>query len=90
MSNVIDLFGDKDLKDCGFFEFDGGAIGIAMNDRSMFLEPTDGGLIKIIIGHAELSVPRECMAEFFHVASIFVDSCGKYKPDERIELVCMN
>jgi hypothetical protein len=90
MNNVIDLFGDRDLKSCSYFEFDDGVIGLAMIDKSISIKPVDGGLIKVALGHSELVLPRDCIAEFLHVASLFVDSKGKHKSSDSLELVCIN
>jgi hypothetical protein len=90
MNNVINLFGDKDLKACSYIELDDGAIGLTSKDESISIKPAYGGLIKVSIGHSELVLPRGYIAEFLHVAALFVDSKGEHKPSEGLELVCLN
>lgn len=84
MGEVIDI-SKGNLKHCNYFDNDG-HLGVEIGDLA--IEHVDNGHIDVMIGDEALTFKRSVLAEFLHVASVFVDSKEVYKPD--CDLPAMN
>tara|TARA_R110002020_G_C16066458_1_gene755861 strand:+ start:118 stop:390 length:273 start_codon:yes stop_codon:yes gene_type:complete len=85
--NVVNLFEDE-LKHCSYWENDELDIGVATLDKSIIIVPINKDEIEIVFNGESNLYTRDKLAEFLHVASVFVDYEEKYKP--KTDLVGLN
>ena len=80
MSNVIEFKDKNELEHVGYYEIDSD-VGVAMLDKSLIIMPLSNNEFDVFLGDNDsILFKREELAEFLHVALVFIDSEDRYKP----------
>jgi len=81
MSNVIEFKQDDDFKNVSYID-DNGDLGVATRCRAISVYRLNKNEFEIVTkSDVSFILDRETLAEFLHVAQVFIDPDCKYKPD---------
>lgn len=80
MTNVIEFPSNEDFKNVSYIDADGD-LGVITRCRSIGVFNLNNKEFEVVHNNGSFVIDRETLGEFLQVASIFVDSEGRYKPN---------
>ena len=81
MSNVIEFTSkEEDFKNVSYVE-DKDDLGVSTRCRSLSIYRLNKDEFEAVHGDESFILTREVLAEFIHVAQVFVDDESKYRPE---------
>jgi hypothetical protein len=88
MGDVIEFRQKDDLLGCCYGVDDKDNFSVVMNDCSIRIQKINTDVLQVEAFGSTQTYTRQELAEFLHVASIFVDEEAKWLPD--VDLVAMD
>jgi len=80
MNNIIEFPDNTDFKNVTYTDQDGD-LGVITRCRAIGIYRLNNKDFEVVHATGSFLIDREAIAEFLHVAKVFVDSEDKYRPD---------